>query len=72
MESNSRMRINVQGDLIQARLIEIYQVFARKKGHNFLKDLVHPKKKTMWSLTETNAYVASRFLFCNDLLNTNA
>ena len=31
-EKNSRMRMKLQGRLVQARFIEIHQVFAKKKS----------------------------------------
>ena len=39
-EKNSCMCMKVQGCLMQARFIEIHQVFAKKKSNTFLTDLV--------------------------------
>ena len=38
---NSRMYMNVQGRLMQARFIQIHQVFAKKRSDTFLTDLIY-------------------------------
>ena len=44
MGKNSHMRMEVQGRLMQARLIEIYQVFAKKKVGFFSSRVYLPEE----------------------------